>query len=82
MATIEEWYRRYRLNTTREFWEFVGYSSFDFWRPFYYDGGVRPLDFFDLDKVLCPEIFLSGFLRIVSLRFSHDSEEKRKDREE
>ena len=82
MATMGEWYRRYRLNTTREFWEFVGYSSFDFWRPFYYDGGVSPVDFFDLDKVLCPEIFLSGFLRIVSLRFSHDSEEKRKDSEE
>ncbi|MCR5280065.1 MAG: AAA family ATPase [Lachnospiraceae bacterium] len=77
MATIDEWYRRYRLNTTREFWEFVGYCSFEYWKPVYYHGGVKPVDVFDLDKVLCPELFFSGFIRVVSLRYSHDNEEER-----
>ena len=80
MAYTKKWFDKFRYNTTMPFWQFIGFSTLRFWKDMYYDKGLKePMVFTDLDRILCPELFFAGFMRLLAVRYSFNNEDDRRE---
>ena len=73
MSIFKTWYEKYRYNTVPAVWELFGLSILPFNQRVHFAEELQDeADVYRVDRILCPELFFGGFLRMVLYDFAHE----------